>query len=192
MRQPHPHRFPLLLPAALAALVAFVSCSTRQPETTTSTPTAAVMTAVERGKYLTTISGCNDCHTPGALFGAPDFARALSGSELGWSGPWGVTYASNLTPDMETGIGAWTDAEIERALRSGIKRDGTAIGPPMPWPEFAQYTPDDMAAVIAYLRSLPAVPHKNPARVMPGQKATGSIVTLPAPSLWDVPPPPKK
>jgi hypothetical protein len=82
--------------------------------------------------------------------------------------------------------------EIERALRSGVKRDGSPMAPPMPWPSFAQYTPEDMAAVIVYLRSLPPVKHKNPNRVPAGQSATGSIITLPAPSAWDAPKPAEK
>src|SRR5580765_719468 len=72
-------------------------------------PTAAVL---ERGKKLATFGGCVDCHTPGALYGAPDFTRQLSGSELGWSGPWGTTYARNLTPDLETGLGYYKEHEI--------------------------------------------------------------------------------
>jgi mono/diheme cytochrome c family protein len=191
MNRIRPHRTIVLLAVAAAALAAFVSCSQRQPETASTTP-APTMTPMERGKYLVTIAGCNDCHTPGFLFGAPDFERTLAGSEMGWSGPWGVSYPSNLTPDVETGIGAWSDADIERVLRSGIKRDGSPVAPPMPWPEFAHFTPEDLAAVIVYLRSLPPVRHKNLSRVPPGQKATGSIITLPAPSAWDAPKPPAK
>src|SRR5689334_8822018 len=54
-----------------------------------------------RGGYLVSIAGCNDCHTPGTFYGAPDHARLLSGSEMGWAGPWGTVYAANLTPDRE-------------------------------------------------------------------------------------------
>ena len=183
-----PQRLTLLVAASAVALIAIVSCSQRQPETT-STPAAPAMTPVQRGEYLAAVTGCHDCHTPGGLYGAPDFKRALSGSELGWRGPWGVSYASNLTPDPETGIGTWTDAEIERALHSGVKKDGTPIAPPMPWPDFTRLSSEDMAAVIAYLRTLPPVKHKNLGPVPPGQSATGSIITLPAPSAWDVPKP---
>ena len=169
--------------------VALVSCSQRQPETP-PTPAAPAMAPAARGQYLVGITGCNDCHTPGALFGAPDFNRALSGSELGWRGPWGVSYASNITPDSETGVGTWTDAEIERALRSGVKKDGSPVAPPMPWPDLARLTPEDMAAVIAYLRTLPPVKHKNLGPIPPGRATSGSILTFPAPSAWDVPKPP--
>lgn len=171
----------------LIAALGIAACSARKSETDAKTSAVPAMTPVQRGQYIATISGCNECHTPGTLYGAPDFGRTLSGSELGWQGPWGVTYASNLTPDMETGIGSWTDAEIERAMRSGVKKDGTPIGPPMPWPSFAQLTPEDTAALIAYLRSLPSVKHANLGPLPPGAKATGSIITLPPPSAWDAP-----
>jgi len=178
----------LLVAVSAVALIAIASCSQRQPETP-STPAAPAMTPVQRGEYLVAITGCNDCHTPGALHGAPDLKRALSGSELGWRGPWGVSYASNLTPDPETGIGTWTDAEIERALRSGVKKDGSPIAPPMPWPDFSRLSTEDMAAMIAYLRTLPPVKHKNLGPFQPGQAVTSSIITLPPPSAWDVPKP---
>jgi len=178
----------LLAAVSTVSLIAVVSCSQRQPETQPTTA-APAMTPVQRGEYLVAITGCNDCHTPGALFGAPDLKRALSGSELGWRGPWGVSYASNITPDPETGIGTWTDAEIERALRSGMKKDGSPMAPPMPWPDFARLSPEDMAAMIAYLKTVPAVKHKNLVPVPPGQAAAGSIIAFPAPSAWDVPKP---
>ena len=78
---------------------------------------------VARGKYLVTIGGCNDCHTPGALLGKPDFSRALSGSEVGFSIPGlGVFAGRNLTQDKETGLGAWTDDQIISAMTAGSAR----------------------------------------------------------------------
>jgi mono/diheme cytochrome c family protein len=171
----------------LIAVIGIAACTPQKSETDAKTSAVPAMTQLQRGQYIATISGCNDCHTPGTLYGAPDFDRTLAGSELGWQGPWGVTYASNLTPDVETGLGGWTDGEIERALRSGVKKDGTPVGPPMPWPDFARLSPDDMAALIAYLRGLPAVKHANLGPLPPGSKATGSIITLPPPSAWDAP-----
>ncbi len=171
-----------------AVLGGTAACSSKQAQSGAATETAAMMTPpLQRGAYLVTISGCNDCHTPGLLYNAPDFKRTLAGSDLGWQGPWGVSYASNLTPDTETGLGAWTDAEIERALRSGIKRDGSPVAPPMPWPNYAHYTPEDMAAVIAYLRSVPPVRHKNLGPLPPGQTASGGALIMPAPPAWDAP-----
>src|SRR5258708_14069287 len=75
--------------------------------------------AVERGKYLVTIAGCNDCHTPGYFLGKPDMARFLGGSEVGFEIPGlGVFHGPNLTPDKETGLGGWTDAQIVTALHN--------------------------------------------------------------------------
>jgi len=176
--------------APLLAALFVVSCSSPGGDQSATTPPAGTtppMTQLQRGEYIANIAGCHDCHTPGALYGSADFKRALSGSELGWQGPWGVSYPRNLTPDPATGLGSWTDAEIERALRSGVKKDGTPLLPPMPWPDFAHLTPEDMAALIAYLRSITPVVHKVPDVIPPGGKATGSIITLPPPSAWDAP-----
>lgn len=145
---------------------------------------------IARGRYLTTIMGCNDCHTPGTFYGAPDMGRKLSGSELGWQGPWGVSYARNLTPDKATGLGSWTDEQIITAIRQGRRPDGTPILPPMPWPDFAAMTDDDVKAIVAYLRSVPAVHHAVPAVIPPGKPATGAFLTFPPPPAWDAPRPP--
>jgi mono/diheme cytochrome c family protein len=142
---------------------------------------------VERGRHLATIMGCNDCHTPGTLYGAPDFGRALSGSDLGWKGPWGVTYARNLTPHVETGIGRWSEQQIVTALRTGHRPDGTALLPPMPWPNAAQLSDEDAFALAAYLKSLPPVAHHVPDRVPPGKPVAGACLELPAPPAWDAP-----
>jgi mono/diheme cytochrome c family protein len=144
---------------------------------------------IQRGGYLATIEGCNDCHTPGTLYGAPDFSRRLSGSELGWRGPWGVSYPRNLTPDMETGIGSWTEKQIVDALRTGMRPNGKPLLPPMPWPNFTALTDEDAYALAAYLKSLPAVSHKVPDAVTPDQALAvkGSIIDFPAPSAWDAP-----
>ncbi len=144
---------------------------------------------IARGAYLVTIAGCSDCHTPGTLYGAPDTSRQLSGSELGWQGPWGVTYAANLTPDPETGLGRWSEADIVRALRTGTRPDGSPILPPMPWPNFARLTDEDADAIAAYLKSIPAIRHKVPARIGPGAPASGAVVSFPPPPAWDAPRP---
>ena len=78
---------------------------------------------VERGKYLVTIAGCNDCHTPGYFLGKPDFSRTLGGSDVGFGLPGlGTFVGRNLTPDKETGLGAWTDDQIVSAFTAGIRR----------------------------------------------------------------------
>jgi mono/diheme cytochrome c family protein len=142
---------------------------------------------LERGKYLTTICGCNDCHTPGTLFGAPDFTRQLSGSDLGWQGPWGVSYARNLTPDLDSGLGKWTEADLIKAFRSGVRPNGTPLLPPMPWQNFSAMSDEDAASVAAFLKSLPPVVHRSPDDIPPGQPAVGSVLPFPPPPAWDAP-----
>ena len=142
---------------------------------------------VARGEYLVTVMGCGDCHTPGTLYGSPDFKRRLSGSEIGWKGPWGVDYARNLTPDVETGLGSWSEKDIVTALRTGMTPAGHTLQPPMPWPNLTQLSDEDAFAVAAYLKSLPAIAHKVPDRLPPGQAVTGPVLEFPPPSAWDAP-----
>jgi len=85
----------VLLVGAVAASLSVQSCSSGKVE---ATPVDAVDPVV-RGRYLVTLMSCNDCHTPGYFYGAPDTTRRLSGSDIGWIGPWGVVHARNLTPD---------------------------------------------------------------------------------------------
>jgi mono/diheme cytochrome c family protein len=164
------------------------SCS-RTPEPAPTAGTAAADTAAtaERGAYLATVIGCHDCHTPGAIYGAPDFQRALSGSEVGWSGPWGTSYARNLTPDPETGIGTWSEDDIVRALQSGTRPDGSTLRPPMPWPSLAHLTPRDARSIAKYLKSLVPVSHRVPDALPPGRKPAGPALILPPPPAWDAP-----
>jgi len=180
--------------AAVLAAVCFVaaSCSTSKTDknasggSADSVQHAAAMTPVQRGAYLATVMGCHDCHTPGAFYGAPDMSRALSGSELGWRGPWGVSYPANLTPDS-TGLASWTDEEILMALQNGRSKDGSPVAPPMPWPDFAHLTHDDALALVAYLRSIPPVHHVNRPSVPSDGKASGAIITIPPAPSWDKP-----
>jgi mono/diheme cytochrome c family protein len=118
---------------------------------------------IERGKYLVTLSGCNDCHTPGYFLGKPDFSRALSGSDVGFSVPGvGAFVGRNLTPDKETGLGNWTDEQIIAAITAGVRPDGRRLAPIMPYQELSHLTSDDAKAIVAYLRSLPAVKNAVP------------------------------
>ena len=175
----------LLFTIAGASLATSFSCAV--PEA--STPGQAA-DPVARGEYLVTISGCNDCHTPGYLYGAPDEARMLSGSEVGWAGPWGIAFAANLTPDPVTGLGGWSDEEIITALKTGQRPDGRMLAPFMPYANFSRLTDEDVQAIVAYLRSLPPVVHEEPAPVPPGEAYAGGVVVMPPPPAWDVPPPP--
>jgi mono/diheme cytochrome c family protein len=147
---------------------------------------------VERGKYLVTISGCNDCHTPGYFLGKPDFSRTLAGSEVGFTIPGlGAFVGRNLTPDKETGLGNWTDDQIISAFTAGVRPDGRRLAPTMPWQELAHLTSDDAHAIVAYLRSLP--PIKNPVPGPFGPKETPTtlvFVIVPGEVYAKMPPPP--
>ncbi|HEV8579036.1 MAG TPA: diheme cytochrome c-553 [Thermoanaerobaculia bacterium] len=148
---------------------------------------------VKRGEYLVTVGVCDDCHTPwkmGPDGPEPDMSRRLSGHPEGlqmepapvwngswpmvmaathtaWSGPWGVSYTRNLTPDVNTGIGVWTEDIFINTLRNG-RHWGVArpILPPMPWLNYRKMTDDDLRAVFAYLRSIPPVHNRVPEAVI--------------------------
>jgi hypothetical protein len=152
---------------------------------------------VERGKYLVMVGGCDDCHSPKIFTPAgpiPDTTKRLSGHPAGsptpeipkgvlgptqwgvlatgdltaWAGPWGVSFAYNLTPDPKTGIGGWTDDMFIQTLRKGkfmgMSRD---ILPPMPWQTIGQMSDDDLKAIFAYLKSLPPINNPIPAPLPP-------------------------
>jgi len=153
---------------------------------------------VARGKYLVTLGGCNDCHTPLKLTDkgpVPDLARMLSGHPhdtrlpspdlkpgpwfvatagmTAWTGPWGITYAANLTPDNNTGLGIWTEDMFLKAMRTGRHMGaGRPILPPMPWQGVAALNDDDLKAIWAYLRTVPAVRNEVPQPVPPGGKVS--------------------
>ena len=94
---------------------------------------AAERAELLRGKYLVTQGLCTDCHTPGYFFGKPDEHRFLGGSEVGFGIPGlGVFHDPNLTPDKETGLGAWSEADIVNVLRTGMRPDGRGLAPIMP------------------------------------------------------------
>ena len=156
---------------------------------------------VERGKYLTIVMGCHDCHTPKMQGpdGVPvlDMTRQLSGhpkdlphpswtpadmqqrnamaltnSDLtAWAGPWGVSFAANLTSDRETGLGEWEASTFIQALRTGKHQgqpNARGILPPMPWPTIGQATDEDLKAIWAYLKSIPPIKNQVPFPVPPG------------------------
>ena len=159
-------------------------------------PEAASQTSrVERGKYLVTIGGCNDCHTPlkmGPKGPDPDMARMLSGhpesfeistgttpasaqwmmtaavTGTAFSGPWGVSFAANLTPDQNTGLGIWTEDMFIRTIRTGkhmgVSRD---ILPPMPWPMYRNATDEDLKSIYAFLRNIRPIHNRVPTPLPP-------------------------
>ena len=133
---------------------------------------------IARGKYLVTLMGCTDCHTPGYFFGKPDNSRYLGGSDVGFAIPPGVFYGPNLTPDKDTGLGNWTDAQIVAAIRTGKRPDGRELAPVMPYRGFASLTDADARAIVAYLRSIPPVKNKVLGPFGPNEKPTGFIMTI--------------
>lgn len=118
------------------------------------------------GEYLAHTRGCVDCHSerdftryggpPKTPFGAKGYCF-----DKGVGVP-GVVCAPNLTSDKETGIGAWTDGEILRAMREGVSRDGRPLFPLMPYGDLKDLSDEDALAIVAYLRTLPAVSYKAP------------------------------
>ena len=156
---------------------------------------AADREAIERGRYLVSAVGCTDCHVPwhlGPDGPEPDMARGLSGhpaelemlpapelppgpwqvtvsaTNTAWSGPWGVSFTANLTPDVETGIGAWTADTFVAALRTGKHMGmGRPILPPMPWQVYSKLSDEDLHAIFAYLMSQPPVSNRVPQPVPP-------------------------
>jgi mono/diheme cytochrome c family protein len=123
---------------------------------------ASAETAVERGNYLVnTIMACGNCHSPRDAEGRIIADKALSGG-LTFDTPGFVATAANITPDRETGIGSWSDEEIRRSLIEGVRPDhgklaGTPLAAIMPANFYKALLGDDLAAVIAYLRSVKPV-----------------------------------
>jgi mono/diheme cytochrome c family protein len=110
---------------------------------------------VNKGFYLVTIAHCMECHTPMGPHGR-EFATRLAAGGFEMPGPWGVSVSRNITSSKEKGIGAWTDDEIRRAMTQGVSRDGGKLKPPMGYHYYATVAPDDLDAIVAYLRSVPA------------------------------------
>ena len=158
---------------------------------------AADPSQVARGKYLVTVAGCNDCHTPwivGPNGPEPDMTRMLSGhpqdfkvtsqaktpdepwimtasvTNTAWSGPWGVSFTANLTPDKETGLGAWTEEMFIATMKTGRHQGkGRPLLPPMPYPMLAALDDEDIKSVFAYLQSLKPVHNQVPQPVDPAE-----------------------
>ena len=115
---------------------------------------AQAQSPVERGGYLVnTIMTCQNCHTPIGPNG-PDFSKALSGG-ISWDEPPFKVTASNITQDKETGIGAWTDAQIKTLLRTGKRPNGVQVAEVMPTAFYGILTEKDLDAIVAYLRTVP-------------------------------------
>jgi len=122
------------------------------------TASLAKASLVERGAYLTRAADCMACHTRP---GGKDFAGGL-----GFKLPFGTLYATNITPDKETGIGNYSDADFLNAVHRGIRRDGARLYPAMPYVSYTYMTDDDALAIKAYLFSLPPVNEPTPANTL--------------------------
>lgn len=185
----------------LLTLAVVSACSnTAAPEE--AMPRAKQIDPVERGKLLVTTSGCHDCHTPlkmGPQGPEPDMARQLSGhpaqlqmppapqlpegpwmmtvsaTNTAWSGPWGVSFTANLTPDAATGLGTWNQATFIATIRNGKHMGaGRPLNPPMPWQGYAQMSDEDLGAIYAYLQSIPAVNNAVPALIPPKARVSAN------------------
>ena len=126
-------------------------------------PTVA-SAAATRGQYLAAVGLCADCHTqrmapPAQGF---DMTKFLAGGFSFDVPPFGTIYSANITPDSATGIGTWTDAQIQTALQQGKDNKGQSICPPMPWQRFAGLESSDVQALIAYLHNVPAINNQVP------------------------------
>lgn len=176
--------------AVLAAAMGAASVTAETPRGEAQTSNADI---VKRGNYLVLTAGCHDCHTPtkmGPQGPEPDMSLALSGhpaamklppppaasgpwiasiaaSMTAWAGPWGISYTANLTPDKETGLGGYTEAQFMQTIRNGKKQGrGRPLLPPMPWPMYKNFTDDDLKAIFAYLQSIKPIKNKVPEPVI--------------------------
>lgn len=155
------------------------------PDPTVTIPSTPELVA--RGEYLArNVAVCMDCHTERdfTYFSGPIRSDQLgAGGEMfdrANSGVPGVLYAKNITP---AAIGAWTDGELLRAVTAGVSRDGTALFPLMPYPNYGRMAQDDVMAILAYVRSLAPVTHEVPQRSL--EVPMNLIVrTIPAPPTF--------
>lgn len=143
---------------------------------------AAAEGLVERGQYLAHIMDCGGCHHTGAFTPQPNMTTPLAGSDIGFEIPgMGVFYPPNLTPDQQTGLGKWSDAEIITAFTTGVRPDGRELAPIMPWRSYGHISADDATALVAYLRSLKPVSHKVPGPFAASDKPAAPYFTVVAP-----------
>lgn len=189
------HRFRTAVAAiALAALPGTAGWRMTQAAPVPQQP-RATEARIERGAYLVRTMGCNDCHTPwkmGPRGPEQDRTRALTGhpadlimppppklpegpwtwlgaaTNTAFAGPWGVSFAANLTPDPETGLGKWTEDMFIAAMKTGRHEGkGRPILPPMPYFAVAELTDEDSRSLFGYLQSLAPVRNRVPAPVDP-------------------------
>jgi hypothetical protein len=188
-----------LIPVAVAIAGCNTAPPAQAPSTSEVPAAAPAVSQIERGRMLIVGGGCHDCHTPkkvGPNGPEADMDRMLSGhpeSEgvpqpfkpikgspyvihinghlTAWSGDWGVSFAANLTPDENTGIGIWTEDMFVTALKQG-KHMGKSrpILPPMPWNWYGQLPDEDLKAMFAYLKSIKPIANRVPVPLTPDGK----------------------
>jgi cytochrome c553 len=157
---------------------------------------------VEQGKHLVAILGCIDCHTPmkmGPAGPAPDMTRLLSGhpetlvmpappklpdgpwtwigsgTNTAYAGPWGISYAANLTPEETTGLGSWNEDMFLRAIKQGKHwGEGRTVLPPMPWQTYSHLSDAEVKAIWAYLQTIPPISNNVPASEPAGPPPAGA------------------
>lgn len=178
------------------SLLVLAACSRPEPPGAQPEKELTQQEKVARGKYLTIVAGCNDCHTPKVMTPqgpVPDTTRLLSGHPAGeaipkviptsdWilfnggltaaAGPWGVSFAANLTPH-ETGIGSWSLEQFKTAIRKGLYKGlegNRPLLPPMPWPQIAQMTDEDLESIYLYLKTIQPMDNLVPQAIPPGGK----------------------
>ena len=184
----HHNRYRIALFASCIAIILTATVFLAQQRPAAGAP----QSQVERGKYLVLIQDCNGCHTP-FKNGEPDLTRmlmghpatekvtppalpagwdvAISSTNTAWMGPWGVSFTTNLTSDRATGIGNWTETMFVNAIRTGKHLGaGRAILPPMPWKMYSNATEDDLKAIFAYLKTVPAISNKVPDPLPPARR----------------------
>lgn len=154
---------PVLLPTASAG-----NAAARDAATNNAT---ASQSSMARGRYLLRIAGCNDCHTAGYRIkaGNIDESHWLTGDRLGWQGPWGTTYASNLRLVMQ-----------RLTLSEWLQTARQPRRPPMPWFALRDMTDEDLASIYHYVRALGPAGTAAPPYIPPGQVAQTPVVKIPA------------
>lgn len=146
---------------------------------TWASASAAAQSQVDRGRYLVSVIGCTDCHTPGSMTGKPDMTRFLAGSDIGFQLPGlGTFVPPNLTSDKETGLGKWTKKQIITAFTKGKDPQGRQLAPIMPWRNFANLTPADADAIASYLMSLKPIKHQIHEPFGPKDKVPMLVMTI--------------
>ncbi len=152
-----PKRATTIVLGATAVLVALVVA---MKSVVATMPDSQSFAKIERGRYLTTAADCIACHT--VLDGGKPFA---GGRPI--ETPFGNITTPNITPDRETGIGAWTDDEFDNAVRRGVRPTGERLYPAMPFPWYTKMSRDDVLAIRAYLNTVPAVSNKVVTNTLP-------------------------